>query len=104
MGKAYFHRTVENATVLIWIITELDLSCTYEQFRYTGPVLVLTVGISKNYFYFLIFHPRKISSLMTELQALKQEKGDTEEARKMAEEEIEKMKKDHEEKVFSFVS
>ena len=35
---------------------------------------------------------------------MKQEKGDTEEARKMAEEEIQKMKKDHQEKVFSFVS
>ena len=33
---------------------------------------------------------------------MKQEKGDTEEARKMAEEEIQKMKKDHQEKVFSF--
>lgn len=38
-----------------------------------------------------------------ELETLKQEKGDTEEARKMAEEEIRKMKKDHEEKVLIFV-
>jgi len=36
---------------------------------------------------------------MAEVQALKQERGDTEEARKVAEEQIEKMKKDHEEKV-----
>ena len=34
-----------------------------------------------------------------ELEALKQEKGDTEEARKLAEEEIKKMKKDHEEEL-----
>jgi len=41
---------------------------------------------------------------MAEVKALKQEKGDAEEARKVAEEQIEKMKKDHEEKVFIFVS
>ena len=41
---------------------------------------------------------------MAELKAMKQEKGDTEEARKMAEEHIEKMKKDHEEKVLIFAS
>jgi len=40
---------------------------------------------------------------MAEVQALKQERGDTEEARKVAEEQIEKMKKDHEEKVSIFV-
>ena len=65
---------------------------------------MLRGDISENHFSFIIFHPRKISSLMTELQALKQEKGDTEEARKVAEEEIAKMKKDHEEKVLIFVS
>lgn len=41
---------------------------------------------------------------MAEIKALKEEKGDTEEARKMAEERIEIMKKDHEEKVLMFVS
>ena len=69
-----------------------------------GILVVLRGDISENHFSFIIFHPRKISCLMTELQALKQEKGDTEEARKMAEEEIAKMKKDHEEKVLIFVS
>lgn len=36
---------------------------------------------------------------MAEIKVLKEEKGDTEEARKMAEEQIEIMKNDHEEKV-----
>jgi len=39
---------------------------------------------------------------MAEIKALKEEKGDTQEARKMAEEQIEIMKKDHEEKVLTF--
>lgn len=41
---------------------------------------------------------------MSELEALKTEKGDAEEARKMAEEQIEIMRKDHEEKVIFLIS
>ena len=41
---------------------------------------------------------------MAELEALKKEKGETAEARKKAEEQIETMRKEHEEKVyFSFI-
>lgn len=39
---------------------------------------------------------------MAELQALKTEKDETEEAKKMAEEQIDAMRKDHEEKVISY--
>ena len=60
-------------------------------------------AIVKTIFIFIFSLPWKISSLMAELKAMKQEKGDTEEARKMAEEHIEKMKKDHEEKVLIFL-
>ena len=41
-----------------------------------------------------------MDSLMKELETLKTEKLETEEARKTAEEQIESMRKDHEEKVF----
>lgn len=41
----------------------------------------------------------KISSLMAELDTLKKEKSETEEARKTAEEQIKSMRKVHEEKV-----
>lgn len=41
-----------------------------------------------------------MATLMAELQALRKEKGETEEAKKIADEQIEAMKKDHEEKVF----
>lgn len=43
----------------------------------------------------------KISSLVAELEALKKEKSETEEAKKTAEEQIEAMRKEHEEKVNS---
>ena len=43
----------------------------------------------------------KISTLAEEIEALKKEKGETDEARRTAEEQIEAMKKDHEEKVIS---
>ena len=43
----------------------------------------------------------KISSLILELETLKKEKIETEEARKTAEEQIESMRKDNEEKVIS---
>ena len=41
---------------------------------------------------------------MAELEALKKDKGETEEARKRAEEQIEAMRKEHEEKVISISS
>ena len=41
-----------------------------------------------------------MATLMAELQALRKEKGETEEAKKIADEQIEAMKKDYEEKVF----
>jgi len=41
----------------------------------------------------------KISRLMVELETITKEKGETEEARKTAEEQIEFMKKEHAEKV-----
>ena len=44
----------------------------------------------------------KISRLMVELETITKEKGETEEARKIAEEQIEFMKKEHEEKVRGF--
>lgn len=43
----------------------------------------------------------KISILAEEIEALKKEKGETDEARRIAEEQIEAMIKDHEEKVIS---
>ena len=44
-----------------------------------------------------------MATLMAELQALRKEKGETEEAKKIADEQIEAMKKDHEEKVFCYL-
>ena len=44
-----------------------------------------------------------MATLMAELQALRKEKGETEEAKKIADEQIEAMKKDHEEKVFNYL-
>lgn len=44
-----------------------------------------------------------MATLMAELQALRKEKGETEEAKKIADEQIEAMKKDHEEKVFYYL-
>lgn len=41
----------------------------------------------------------KISSLTAELEALKKEKGETEEAKKTAEEQIEAMRTEHDQKV-----
>lgn len=49
-------------------------------------------------------HNEKIASLMDELETLKKEKSDTEEARKITEAHIESMKKDHEEKVAALQS
>ncbi|CAH3021035.1 unnamed protein product [Porites evermanni] len=46
----------------------------------------------------------KIASLMDELETLKKERSDTEEARKITEAQIESMKKDHEEKVAALQS
>ena len=43
----------------------------------------------------------KVSTLAEEIEALKKEKGETDEARRIAEEQIEAMIKDHEEKVIS---
>ena len=40
---------------------------------------------------------------MAELEALKREKGDAEEARKMAEEQTETTRKDYEEKVINYI-
>ena len=45
-----------------------------------------------------------MATLMAELQALRKEKGETEEAKKIADEQIEAMKKDHEEKVFYYLT
>ena len=44
-----------------------------------------------------------MATLMAELQALRKEKGETEEAKKIADEQIEAMKKDHEEKVLYYL-
>ena len=44
-----------------------------------------------------------MATLMAELQVLRKEKGETEEAKKIADEQIEAMKKDHEEKVFYYL-
>ena len=46
----------------------------------------------------------KILSLAAELEVQKKEKDETAQARKTAEEQIEAMRKDHEEKVISFIS
>jgi len=46
----------------------------------------------------------KISALMAELETLKNEKGETEEAKKRADEQMEAMRKEHEEKVISISS
>ena len=45
----------------------------------------------------------KISSLRAELKALKTEKNETAEARKLVEEQIETIRKDHKEKVRRFL-
>ena len=55
---------------------------------------------AKNCVFFLSFL-LKISILAEEIEALKKEKGETDEARRIAEEQIEAMIKDHEEKVIS---
>lgn len=54
--------------------------------------------LKKSIFFF------KISSLVAELEALKKEKGETDQARKRAEEQIEALRKEHEEKVISLSS
>lgn len=55
---------------------------------------------AKNCVFFLSFL-LKISILAEEIEALKKEKGETDEARRIAEEQIEAMIKDNEEKVIS---
>ena len=51
----------------------------------------------------LIFFRLKMATVMGELQVLRKEKKEIEEAKKMAEEQIEAMRKDHEEKVLNYL-